>query len=111
MDVVAAIVHKLAQHGASVLPKGGSAWLRKHPRQARRFYEDLVDLQPNEYVEFLFAVSGTVWASEEDHAVEKLGYTLYELGQCSDIKVQWTGDWQIEAIPWENWKAATEPGE
>lgn len=108
MDVVAAIISRLAQHGAGVLPKGGSEWLRKHPKQARRFYEDLADLQPNQYVEFLFAVSSTVWAGEEDHAVEKMGYVLHQLDQCSDLKVEWTGDWRIEAIPWEAWRAAKE---
>ncbi|MDA8205606.1 MAG: hypothetical protein M0Z36_06005 [Thermaerobacter sp.] len=101
MDMVDAIRAQLAQTGAGVLPKGGAAWLRAHPKPAQRLYEELLELEPNEYVEFAFAMIGSVWGGDEDQASERLGYTLHEFGECADVSFQWTGRWRIVAIPWD----------
>ncbi len=107
MEIVDAIMDQLAQTGAGILPSGGAAWLRTHPKKAHQLYEDLLELKPHEYVEFAFAIVAPIWGEDEDNAAERLGYQLYELGQCADVSLRWTGRWRIAAIPWDYLPAAS----
>lgn len=95
MDIVDDIIHLLAVQDAGVLPKGGAEWLQRHPAQACRLYQDLLDLAPHEFVEWSYAIVGTVWASDDDHAAERLGHALCHYELYPVVRWRWTGRWQI----------------
>lgn len=111
VDIVDAIRHELTRTGSGRLPKGGSDWLHGHPKAAQRLYADLLELQPNEYVEFAFSMTGAVWGGDEEDAAERLGAKLHELGTCADVSFRWTGRWKVVAIPWDYLPNRTRPQE
>lgn len=104
MDVVRSIMRLLNEHGTP-LPGGVDDWLEKHPKRAARLYEDLQGMGPYDYIEFGFAAAGTIWAPDDDHAAERLGWDLSGGGRHLDVTFRWTGRWRIETLPREAWAA------